>query len=319
MRVVCAAVAVLFLGSCGGDSSNGSSSTPAPAPAPSPTPSPTPTPSPSPTPTGVTPFDQLSGAVTLQSLNSGFRTDFSPPVEVGINAFGEGARYQYNATTRAIAQDNGPQSLSFTSADIDTSAPANTVRYAKANGEQLLLIRPVINAAGLQWTRFIDTIVNTPPNTTRTIAVTGVPTPTADIPTSGTVTFSRTLVIGDAYTSSPSINGPVTAYSLLPSTLTVSINYSTQRITFSLALSGVPTAGGAVVSLGTIAGTTDFAGSTTGITATSSNYPQTAELQIGAALFGTRGAEAGGIVVYRASSTDRRNVLNLIARFAAAN
>lgn len=232
---------------------------------------------------------------------------------MGINGFGQGVRYQYNASTRAIALDNGPLSPSFTAADIDPSAPVSVVRYAKANGDQLLLIRPVVNAVGLQWTRFVDTIGNAPSNT-RIIAVTGVPTPVADIPSSGTVTFSGTLVVGDAYVFN---NGQVTAYSLLPSTLSVSINYSTGRITFSLALNGVPTAGGAAVSLGTIAGSTDFAGATSGITATSATYPQTANLQIGAALFGTAGAEAGGMVVYRATSTDSRNVLNLIARFAA--
>ena len=260
-------------------------------------------------------FDQLSGPVTLQTLNSGFQTNVNPPQESGINGFGQGVRYQYNASTRAITLDNGPQSPSFTATDIDASAPANTVRYAKASGEQLLLIRPVINAAGLQWTRFVDTIGNAPPNS-RIIAVTGVPTPTAEIPSTGTVNFSRTLVLGDAYVST---SGQVTAYNLLPSTLSVSINYSTGRITFSLALSGIPTAGGAVVSLGTIAGTTDFGGSTAGVTATSANYPRTATLLIGAALFGTAGAEAGGMVVYRATSPDQRNVLNLIARFAATS
>lgn len=274
-----------------------------------------PTTAPTPSAAAVTVFDQLSGAVTLQTLNSGFQTNVSPPQELGLNGFGQGVRYQYNATTRAIALDNGPLSPSFTATDIDPSAPANTVRYAKASGEQLLLIRPIINAVGLQWTRFVDTIGNAPSNT-RIVAVTGMPTPAADIPSSGVVNFSRTLVLGDAYTSN---NGQVTAYSLLPSTLSVSINYSTGRITFSLALSGVPTAGGAVMSLGTIAGSTDFAGSTSGVAATSATYPQTATLLIGAALFGTAGAEAGGMVVYRATSVDRRSVLNLVARFAAAN
>lgn len=315
-----AVVSLAALAACGsGDGSSsgtvpvtsGATPTPTPSATATPMPTPTPTTTPTPTSTALTTFDQLPGVTTLQSANSGFLTNTSPPQEVGVNAFGTGVRYIYNPQTKAIAVDNGPNSPSFVASDIDGSAPAGTVRYVKASGEQLILTQPVAGGVGLRWTRFIENTGNAPPNT-RTVAVTGVPTPSADIPASGTGSFSGTVVVGDAYVQN---NGQTTAYSLAPSMLSANINYTTRRITFILAVAG-SSAGGPTTPLVLITGTTDFDGKSPDVSYASDTPLQTTSFAIGAALFGAGAAEAGGVFVYRGVSADRRNIINLVGRFA---
>jgi hypothetical protein len=153
-----------------------------------------------------------------------------------------------------------------------------------------------------------------PPSTGRIIGVTGVPTPAADIPVSGIANFTRMLVVGEAYIGSGG-NKP-SVYSLAPSTLTAQVNFATRRIAFTLTLVARPEAGGADVPLITVSGTTDFDGDSPSVTIMPSSS-RNRIFAMGAALFGTAGAEAGGSFSYIGDTPDGAGV-QLVGRFAGA-
>ncbi|RYE99190.1 MAG: hypothetical protein EOO77_35930 [Oxalobacteraceae bacterium] len=266
----------------------------------------------------VAPFDQLSAATTLQTITGGFTTQFSPPDEIGISPYGEGWPYQYDPTSKTVSVVTGPPSsaISFVASEIVPTAPAGTVRYLRATGEQLNLTQPVAGGTALRWTRFIDHTSSRSGLAMRYIAVTGVPTPIAQIPTIGLVTFGRTVVTGDAYLQ---FHGQVTTLDLSPSTLTASIDYTTQRISFRLVLIGRSSAGD-TTPLVILTGTTDFTGKALKFSNASATYSNYASFVIAAALFGTYGAEAGGVFQYRGITTPTEGtVLNLVGRLAVAN
>ncbi|SFO41169.1 hypothetical protein [Sphingomonas sp. OK281] len=327
MRRSILAVGMLALASCGSGGGNdpgnvavvpGPTPTPAPTPAPTPTPSPTPTPTPS--DTSVTQFDQLVGTTTLQAANTSTWTERNPPQNLGVNAFGTAIPYQYNQQTKAIsAIDTGglPKPV-FVAGDLDATAPAGTIRYAKANGEQLILAQPAPGGTGLRWTRFIEHSYTPVGRPTRVIAITGVPTPVSQIPTSGSVTFTRSIVVGDAYVLENS-NTVVTRYDLSPSILSASIDYTTRRISFSLQLIGRAAGNSETVSIVTFSGTTDFDGSTPAVTISSTYYAKDPLFAIAAALFGTRAAEGAGVFQYDGTSADAKSYLRLNGRLAVAN
>ena len=326
MRRSLLAISLLALASCGSDGGKDAgdiSVTPpsTPTPSPVPTSTPTPTPPPSPAPAGVARFDQLTGTTTLEAASGGFSGLFSSggglPHGRGVTAFGEATPYRYNPQARTISTVR-PANLTettFVASDIDATAPAGTVRYAKADGEQLILTQPAPGGAGLLWTRFIEHSWIVSGGKDRVIAITGVPTPISQIPTSGSATFTRTLVVGDAYVVD-NLARQVTAYDLSASTISASIDYSTRRITFSLDLIGRTAGNSASIPLVTITGTTDFDGDSPSVTAVSQTFTTTAGFEIAAALFGTSGAEAGGVFEYVGTGGSR--ILYLTGRLAAA-
>jgi hypothetical protein len=322
MRRLLLATAAITLASCGsGGANDGTGSAPVPVvtvPTPAPAPTPTPTPTPTPGATTVAPFDELSAATTLQTITGGFATQFSPPDEIGISPYGEGWPYQYDPTSKTVSVVTGPPSsaISFVASEIVSTAPAGTIRYVKGTGEQLNLTQPIAGGAALRWTRFIDHTSSRSGLAMRYIAVTGVPTPIAQIPTTGSVTFGRSVVTGDAYLQ---FHGQVTTLDLSPSTLAASIDYATQRISFRLALVGRSSAGD-TTPLVTLTGTTDFTGKALKFSNASATYSNYASFLIAAALFGTSGAEAGGVFQYRGITTSTEGtVLNLVGRIAATN
>lgn len=266
-----------------------SPSSPTPSPSPSPTPSPsspTPSPSPSPSPSGGT-FATLHGIVTLQSTNSGFTTAIGAPSVFGINAFGEGVRFIYDPDGRGIQVDNGPNSPSFVAGDIAQSSPDFT-RWVKSNGYALTLTRPT--GVAEDYVRFIDySDVGT---RARVLAVTGIPTLSSDVPTSGSVTFTRTLVAGTAYLTTTNPANP-TELVLSKSTLSLTIDFSRQIVTTRLVLVGTPLGGGTDIAIGTVSGTVTFSGVSSGLTYSSTNFVNSDQLIASGALFGPQGREVG--------------------------
>lgn len=312
------ALALAACGGSGGGDGGGTTVVPggtaSPTPTPTPTATPAPTPSPTPTATPVAPpaptstatFQQLSGAVVLQSANTGFSNKTNPPIELGVNEFGKGVRYIYDLQARSMKVESGAVSTQFVAAEIDANAPAGTTRYAKADGSRLSLITPG-EGAGLRWTRFIDATL-AGPDSSRLLSLTGMPTPEADIPTTGSASFTRSAVIGEAYVQTAD---GMTSYALDGSTATMSVDYATRRITFSLTLTGRPSGGGASVTLLTASGSSNMDGSSPAdMKASSPIISRYLSFLAAGGLFGPQGAEVGTTFSFRGTSDDGRTVLN---------
>ena len=318
-------VMAIALASCGGDSDgdtgtddgtpSGGVETPAPTPTPSASPTPTPTPSASPTPTPTPPpaaatpgtaFNDLSGGVILQSAETGFLTRTDPPQEVGVKDFGQGVRYIYDVATRSMRVENGASATQFTAAELDNGAPAGTTRYAKADGSRLSLVAPAPDGGALRYTRFIDALVNAP-EATRLLSLTGVPTPSGEIPTEGTGSFPRTEVLGHAYLR---VDGVTKTYAVEGTQGTLSIDYADRRIAFTMTLIGRPTDGSAAVTLLKANGSVDIDGSNPNFTVSSPIVSRSLAFMMTGALFGPSAVEVGAAFSYRGASADGQTVLN---------
>lgn len=252
------AFAALALSGCGGGSGGGSTSggggtvvTPTPTPT-------TSAPTPTPTAVGSYPtYDSLSGVVRLMAANSGFIYWSTFPFPVGVNPFGEGVGFEYDVSARSYASLNGPISRSFLASELDPAPPEGTVHYLKADGSYLWIRQPNL-AHPFQYVRFIDYRNVTDPGDPRVVEVTGIPTLTADLPTSGTYRYDLDAALwGDAYV----IAGPSTThYSISHSLFSVVVNYAARTVTAHVDVMGTPDGGGADVPLGTLDLATDFDG-----------------------------------------------------------
>jgi hypothetical protein len=301
-----ALLCAVALGACSSGGSSGSGSTGG-----SPTPTPAPAPTPTPTPTGYLTFNQLTGVVTLDSANSGYLTSYDPPEPVGVNPYGEGLRFDYDVSHQGYAIRNAPGggvSETFVASELDTTAPAGTNRYVKPNGNYFAIATP--SGAAYQYIRFIDYLTDVTPPGFRIVSLTGIPTRVADIPASGTVSYTHTVLAGDAYVRD---HGVTTQYTLARSTMMISVDYSAKRVAAHIVLIGTPKAGGADVTFATIDGTTDFDGDTPSITYSSTLFPTKDILPIAGALFGPQGAEAGLIFSLTAFNSPAGTSLGLVA------
>lgn len=316
MRKIHLLLAPLLLTSCDSDdnrSTGESSSAPTPAPSPTPSPSPSPTPSPTPTPTsGYTPYSQITGQVSLATAEAGYVTNSTPPQFRGFNAFSTGPALQYDATARSYGVTIGSTAETFTSSEIDGSAAAGTTRYVKANGHTFTVTQPTAGGKGFDYLRFarLVTAVNSAPVTATFL--TGMPTLGADVPTTGSTTYSRTVVTGEAYVTA---NGTTTAYTLGGSTLTITINFATGIITGRMVIIGTPVTGGANVTLSTIDAAVDFSGQGT-VTASGGDFTPDPASRLSGVLFGPKGAEAG-LLLYLQARSQAGATMTLVATGAA--
>lgn len=306
-------IAPLLLTSCGSDDAEGptptAAATPAPTTSPSPTPSPTPAPTPAPSPSGYTPYAQLTGANALPTAQTSFHTNVNPPVTTGSRIFGAGDTIQYDAAARSYTV----RGTTFSAGELDGNAAAGTIRYAKSNGDSLTVTQPG-NASYIRSVRLQVQGSGTGAVPSSITYLTGIPTQRADIPTSGTATFTRTGVVGEAYVSA---NGSTTTYSLARSTLTLTIDYSNQRASGRLTIIGTPVNGGADVTLSTVDATTDLA-SVVSLTVVTGDYTFDTPGTLMGALFGPRGSEVG-LQIYLQGQSPSGARISLIANAAAGN
>lgn len=322
MRRICLATLPLLLASCGGDddSATGEGSSPptaapAPSPTPSPTPAPSPTPSPTPSPSSYPTYDQQTGSVTLLTAQAGYSVAATPPTPLAFRGFASGATIQYDATAKSYALSVNGSNDSFVSSELAAGSPAGTQRYVKANGRTFTVTQPMAAGRGFDYLRFARLTTTQSDGTPITASfVTGVVTRGTDVPSTGSVTLSRTVVAGEAYVTA---NGATTAYSLGRSTLTISVDFAAGRVTGRLVLIGTPVNGGADVTLSTIDANVDFTGPGT-VTPVSGEFTPNANSLLAGAFFGPRANETGLLLSLQGTSASGAR-LTLIASGAGGS
>ncbi|WP_083836050.1 hypothetical protein [Sphingomonas elodea] len=312
-----------MLAACGGGGSSAGGSVTTPVTQPTPTPTPTPAPSPTPTATYKT-YDQLTGDQSYKTACAGLILSASPPTPIPASAFGDGLGFSYAAATSSHVITGNGLNLAFLPADRDPKAPAGVVAYAKPlNGstELMSIARPAPGGTGFDYGRsFSLTTRNTPSGSqTQYLCVFGVPTQAADLPTSGTQSYTRIVVGGTAFTSST--GGTTRSYTLGKSRATLSADFAGRSVVLSIQLVGVQSAtvdpSATEVDLGTYTATVPldvpqnrFTGSLV-----SSDRSSLFSL-LGGAFFGPQGSEtmtAFEIVAVDTKSGDRITALGGVA------
>lgn len=281
---------------CGGSEGGGSApATVVTGPTPTPvatTPAPSPAASPTPSASTYPTVASLAAATQLMSADSGF-TLYDPPNSLAINGFGEGTTFDYDPTARSIATVNGPMSETFVASEIVASSSTPSTRWVKASGNYFELVTPIASGSPADYVRYADYTSKIGSLSTRILALTGIPTRTADLPTSGRAEYTRSNVAGEALIRQA--NRTPIYYGLSASTVTLVVDFSAKTITSTIRLVGTPRAGGPDVSLATITGTTGFDGRSN-VTATAPDYPSTDKALLAGVVFGPAAAEAGFIV-----------------------
>lgn len=298
------------LSSCGGSDDGSAPIVVVPAPTPSPTPSPTPapTPTPSPTPTAST-FAELRGNVQLDTACGAFQNiGTNPPQTTGISGYGDGKQFSYNPDNRSIRSlgDGGyttSEVPNFIAADISQTA-SDLTRWTKSSGQSLTLLRP---AGAENYTRFIDYVLpgDAKRDRVRVLCLTGIPILSSALPTSGSVTFTRTSVAGTAYYVTGSLdNRTVTEMSLGRSTLSLTVDFGRRLVTTNMEVVGTPITGGADMRLGSVQGTVTFDGDAKGLTVTTSDSKPALYVAAAGVSFGPQAQEAGLVLQFSGASAN---------------
>jgi hypothetical protein len=323
----------VLLSSCGGsDNSSGPIAVvpaPAPSPAPSPTPSPTPTPTPSPTPAPTaSAFADLRGNVQLDTACGAFQSiGTNPPQVTGISGFGDGKQFNYNPEALSIRSlgDGGYSATevpNFVSADI-VQTTADLTSWTKPSGSSLTLLRP---AGAETYTRLIDYILpgDGKRDRIRVLCLTGIPTLSSALPTTGSVTFTRTSLAGTAYYVTGLFdNRTVTEMNLGRSTLSLTVDFGRRLITTNIEVIGTPVTGGADMRLGSVQGTVTFAGDAKGLTVTTLDSKPATYVAAAGVSFGPQAQEAGlvlqfsGGTIYTAGPASASRSVNVLLMGAA--
>jgi len=322
MRRTCLVTLPLLLAACGSDGDSGGGVTAAAAALAAAAPTTTPA---STTPATTAPasdypaYAQLTGTTALPTAQTGYFTRNTPPQFLGFRGFGEGPAISYDAAARSYTVSVGTGTDSFVAGEIDASAPAGTLRYVKANRHSFTLTQPSAGGRSFDYVRFARLVSEFSPGQADSAPLTatfltGVATRGADVPTSGSASFARTVITGEAYVTA---NGTTTAYALDRSTFTVTVDYAAGRITARITLVGVPTGGGAAVTLSTLNVVSDFAGAST-FKVAGGDFTPAAPSALAGALFGPRGAEAG-LLLYLQGRSQAGSSLTLVAAGAAGN
>ncbi len=296
----------LVLSSCGGADNGGAPiavvPTPTPSPTPAPTPAPSPTPSPTPTPTAST-FADLRGNVQLNTSCGAFQSiGTNPPQVTGISGYGEGKQFSYDPDTQSIRSlgDGGytaSEVPNFVAADISQTT-SDLTRWTKSSGSSLTLLRP---AGAENYTRLIDYVLpgDGKRDRVRVLCLTGIPTLSSALPTSGSATFTRTSVAGTAYYVTGLFdNRTVTEMSLGRSTLSLTIDFGRRLVTTNMEIIGTPVTGGADMRLGSVQGTVTFDGDAKGLTVTTLDAKPAAYVAAAGVSFGPQAQEAGLVLQF---------------------
>lgn len=289
-----AGILLAALGGCGGGGTGGGSVV---TPTPSPTPTPAPTPSPSPTPSYPR-FAELTGSQTFQTACASLETNAAPPVPQPATAFGSGFTLAYNAGAETYLLTGDGQSLSYGPAQRDAAAPAGVTSYVRtADGftQRLTLGVPVAGGVALDYTRGLTLRALRQGQPAQYQCVYGVPTLASDLP-AGSVVYARANLNGVIYTAAN--GGGQQAYSTEASVVTLTLDPTTSRVSFTLQLLGtLQTATGPAptpTALGTYTGTGTINAARTSYTGTLASSDRTVQLgTFGGWLFGPQAREAG--------------------------
>jgi hypothetical protein len=247
------------------------------------------------------------------SANSGFLL-YNPPQSVGVNPFTEGLTLDYDPVARSVAVPNGSSSQTFVASEIVAASTSSVIRYAKANGNYLELTTPVAAGSAADYVRFVDVTSTQATLGDRVLALTGIPTRTADLPKSGRVQYTRSNIGGEALVRGtvPGNNKNPAIYSLSNSTLTLTVDFSARTIQFTISLVGTPKQGGPDVALSTISGSTGFEDRSV-VSVVAPNYPSIDKAVIAGVLFGPAAAEAGFVLNFAAWNPSTARYLDVVA------
>ncbi len=266
-RTIAMLVAASMLGSCGGGDGGGAAAPPTTSPSPAPSPSPSSSPSSVSYPT----YAQLTGDQTFRTACAALRFDSTPYQSIPATPFGNGVTLSYSAASdgHAIASDGQipiGAGLTFTAADRDPNAPATVRGYRRTvNGFVETLSLGVLTPGGatpdyVRGFGFRASVNGEPRQGAPAVqgsCIFGVPTLVSDPPQATQVVFTRIGINGAGYVTGGS--GAPEAYSLAPSTATLSVDLVGGRVTTTVRLVGIlQTASGPAASttdLGTYSGT----------------------------------------------------------------
>lgn len=251
-RALSALALGLALAGCGGGGSGGSvGSTPPPPPA------------------SYVKIADMTGDRTYQTAGLTYTSDAAGFSNGSGNAFGSGVTISYNAAADAytVTAPGGSPSQTFGPADFQPQNPATSVRYVKADGTttETLTLSP---SPQLSYALFGSWVQVTGPTATVRLAVGGSPTLAADVPKTGSATFTI-----PGFGGSANANGAV--YSLAGNTTgTFSANFGAGTVATTINLGGTQGGGSPVTNLGSFTGTgtitsggPGFAGTLTGASA----------------------------------------------------
>lgn len=299
----------LTLAAC--DSSNPTptpapSPTVAPTPAPTSTPTPAPTPAPTPTPappaTGYTPFNQLTGPNVFATLSESlFTANTGAPPASPVRGFGAGPTVSYDVTALNIAF-TGDLNDNFVTSQITFAGPYE--RTWSKTSAAVSATSPVLYQGGSSfapagaYTRFIEHVGFTGGVLSSAHRmVIGVPTLSADMPSTGTVTYSDFGLDGNLYRVS---GGSLISRSPNKTSGTLTVNFATRTVTLTVTVrtsDATPYVLGTFTGTGTIAaGTNRFAG-----TITAGDLPATGNFT--GAFFGPGAGEYGMALDLRDQAT----------------
>lgn len=290
-----AILAGLSLAACG---SGGGGSTTGNTPTPTPTTSPTPTPTPTP-PASYTSFDSLTGNQNFASTCAALLLNGNPPQVTPATPYGQGVNIAYDSPTATYTLSANGQTQTFGPADVDPAAPAPAKAYVKftpsgARADSFVLFNPGAGGSGLTYARAVQWR-NTAsiPTLTINFCGIGVQTRVNDAPPVTSVSFTRSGITGSAFLRNPS--GSTTQFSLVKSTIGMTVNLTTGKIVATMNLIGtpLPTGSGADVDLGTFTGDGDIDPSTGNYYGSWSGTTRPVIGNFGGAFFGPQGQEYG--------------------------
>lgn len=143
----------------------------------------------------------------------------------------------------------------------------------------------------------------------RILALTGIPSRSADLPATGRVQYTRSSFAGEAVVRAP--NRAATSYGLTNSTVTLTVDFAARTIVSEIRVIGTPRQGGADILLATVSGTAGFDGQSN-IRATAPDYPSVDKAIIAGAVFGPAAAEAGFLVNLGVLNRSTNNYLDIV-------
>ncbi|QIG81297.1 transferrin-binding protein-like solute binding protein [Stakelama tenebrarum] len=278
----------------------------------------TPPVTPSPSPTSSYPlYADLSGQVRLQSAQSGFWNIHGPSVPqiYGVNGFGEGIEFEYDADAKTYVIDNGAYSGTFTADEIDPASPQDSAFYRKTDGS-FFNVRQPNGSDPFHYLRFIDYVVASDSGS-HILALTGIPTRTADLPTSGSYSYQGAAgVFGYAVVATGT--GDFETYSLSNSTIRMTVNFGAETVSAHIVFVGTPESGGADIDLVTADVSANFDGSNARAALSGTFRNSNLPLAIGGVVFGSQAQEAGAILSLSAGSNETpARYMTLVAMGAA--
>ena len=218
-------------------------------------------------------LDQLSGNQTFQTAGINLTNTTGTGGNYGTSNFGSGVTVAYTAASDSylLTAPNGT-TATFAPGNVTGSVAGSYVSYSVpyAGGtDMLILSHPAIGGVALSYTLLGNWghVVNSPSSVTINLAVGGIPTQNADVPRTGTATYT-TLITGGGALGPINLVGGTTVSTT--SSATFSANFGSNSVTTSLNLVNANT----LASIGTFNGNGTISSSGPGFAGTlSGNFP----------------------------------------------